>query len=374
MPLWAERERVLKYVDAYRDSKLAKRLLETLQKRPYGSRTLRLMEICGTHTVAMFRLGLRQLLPSPLQLISGPGCPVCVTATEDVDRALWIARQTGAIVATFGDFMRVPGSRSSLLTERSRGGSVRMVYASFDALQVARDNPHREVVFLGIGFETTAPTVAAAILQASREGIENFSVLSMHKLLPPAMKALLDGEGTDLHGFICPGHVSTVIGAAAYEEIAARYEIPCVVTGFEALDLLQGLHLLVDQVLAGEARVVNQYSRAVNWGGNPAAQRLLAQVFEPADAPWRGLGIIPRSGLKIRKEWQLLDAAERFAIPPMESREPPGCRCSEVLRGTVTPPQCGLFGKACTPETPVGPCMVSSEGTCGAYHQYHQED
>ncbi len=364
----------MKYLHEYRDSGLARSLLKALQKRDYGDRSLRLMEICGTHTVAMFRLGLRQLLPPSVQLISGPGCPVCVTAVDDVDRALWLAQQPGVIVTTFGDLMRVPGSCSSLAQEKSRGGAVRMVYASFDALQVARDNPHKEVVFLGIGFETTAPTVAAAMLQASREGIENFSVVSMHKLLPPAMKALLDGKGMDLHGFICPGHVSTVIGAAAYEEIVLQHAIPCVVTGFETLDLLQGLHLLVDQVLEGKARVINQYSRAVSWEGNPAAQKLLGRVFEPADAPWRGLGVIPGSGLKIRKEWQFLDAASRFAIPRMESREHEGCRCGEVLRGAMTPPQCGLFGKACNPETPVGPCMVSSEGTCGAYHQYHPED
>ncbi len=363
----------MKYLDEYRDPKLAQGLLDGLRRRDYGGRTLRFMEICGTHTVAFFRLGLRHLLPASLQLISGPGCPVCVTANQDIDRAIWLAQQPNVLVATFGDLLRVPGSRSSLLMERSRGADVRMVYASFDALQMARDNPQKEIVFLGIGFETTAPTVAAAILQASREGLHNFSVFSSHKLLPPAMRALLDGEGLNLDGFLCPGHVSTIIGAAAYEEVVARYGIPCVVTGFEALDLLQGIHLLVDQALSRVPRVLNPYTRGVSWEGNRAAQKLLREIFEPADTVWRGLGLIPESGLRIRKDWERFDAMRRFDMPPLESREHPGCRCGEVLRGVMTPPQCGLFRKACSPETPLGPCMVSSEGTCGAYYRYHED-
>jgi hydrogenase expression/formation protein HypD len=362
----------LKYLDEYRDPQLARILLETLQRRGTTNRTYKLMEICGTHTVAIFRLGLRQLLPPSIQLISGPGCPVCVTANEDIDRAIWLAQQPQVIITTFGDLVRVPGSASSLNMERSKGADVRIVYASFDALQIARDNPRHQVVFLGIGFETTAPTVAAAIKQAGAEGLDNFSVLSAHKLLPPAMTALLEAEDLRLDGFLCPGHVSTIIGAAAYEEVAARYHIPCVITGFEPLDLLQGITLLVDQLEHGKAEVINQYRRAVNWEGNVAARRLLNHIFEPADATWRGLGPIPQSGLKVRPEWEKFDAAKRFSMPVIQVKEHPGCCCGEVLRGVMTPPECGLFRAVCTPQNPMGPCMVSSEGTCGAYYRYHE--
>ncbi len=360
----------MKYLDEYRDPQLAKSLLNGLQRRGRDGRTMKFMEICGTHTVSIFRLGLRQLLPANIQLISGPGCPVCVTANEDIDRAVWLAQQPGVIIATFGDLLRVPGSSSSLHVERSRGADVRMVYASFDALQIARENPGRQVVFLGIGFETTAPTVAAAVRRAASEGLRNFSVFSAHKLLPPAMRALLEAKDQQLDGFLCPGHVSTVIGAAAYEEVVTRYHVPCVVTGFEALDLLQGITMLADQVEKGEAHVMNPYRRAVSWEGNLAARRLLDEIFEPVDSTWRGLGEIPRSGLKIRCRWKDYDAVNRFSMPRIEVKEHPGCRCGDVLRGMMTPLQCGLFRKVCTPQNPKGPCMVSSEGTCGAYYRY----
>jgi hydrogenase expression/formation protein HypD len=361
----------LKYLDEYRDPELARNLLETLTRRGNSTRSYKLMEICGTHTVAIFRLGLRQLLPKTIQLVSGPGCPVCVTANEDIDRAIWLAQQPQVIITTFGDLLRVPGSASSLNEERSKGADVRIVYASFDALQIARDNPGRQVVFLGIGFETTAPTVAAAVRQAAAEGLDNFTVFSAHKLLPPAMKALLEAEDLRLDGFLCPGHVSTIIGAAAYEEVVARYHIPCVVTGFEPLDLLQGITLLVGQLEAGKAEVVNQYRRAVNWEGNVAARKLMNDIFEAADSTWRGLGTIPKSGLKVQSRWEKYDATRRFSMPDIRVKEHPGCRCGEVLRGVMVPPECGLFRKACTPQSPLGPCMVSSEGTCGAYYRYH---
>jgi hydrogenase expression/formation protein HypD len=246
-----------------------------------------------------------------------------------------------------------------------------MVYAGFDAVAIARENPDREVVFIGIGFETTAPTVAATIRQAATEGLENFSVFSAHKLLPPAMRALLDSEDLRLNGFICPGHVSTIIGAVAYEEVVKNYHIPCVITGFEPLDILQGITILADVIAKGDAQVINQYRRAVGWDGNAAARRLMAEVFEPADTPWRGIGVIPRSGLRIRSEWASFDAGSRFSMPEIQVKEHPGCRCGEVLRGVLTPPECGLFRKVCNPQNPKGPCMVSSEGTCGAYHRYH---
>jgi hydrogenase expression/formation protein HypD len=362
----------LKYLDEYRDPQVARAIIKSIQELTPPDRTLRFMEICGTHTVAIFRAGLRQLLPPWIQLISGPGCPVCVTANEDINRAIWLARQPGVTLTTFGDLIRVPGSDSSLQKERGKGADVRIVYSTFDALQIARDNPGRYVIFIGIGFETTAPTVAAAVKEASREGIENFAVFSAHKLLPPAMRALLDTGELRLDGFICPGHVSTVIGASSYEEVASRYKIPCVVTGFEPLDLLQGISMLVDQVSTGQCTVLNQYRRAVNWQGNPVARAMIDEIFAPADTTWRGLGVIPLSGLKVRDPWARYDAARRFAMPLIQVQEHPGCKCGEVLRGIITPIQCALFRKVCDPEHPMGPCMVSSEGTCGAYFRYHR--
>lgn len=361
----------MKYLDEYRDPQLAKSLLEGLQRRRFSKGEIRLMEICGTHTVAIFRSGLKQLLPPTIKLISGPGCPVCVTANEDIDRAIWLARQPETIITTFGDLVRVPGSESSLHVERSRGADVRIVYATLDALQIARENPNRQVVFIGIGFETTAPTIAAAVQQASSLGVKNFSVFSAHKLLPPAMRALLDAREVNLDGFLCPGHVSIIIGAGAYQEVIDNYRTPCVVTGFEPLDILQGITLMADQVEGGKAEVVNQYRRAVTWEGNVAARRLIDKIFEPADSTWRGIGLIPKSGLVFRPEWKEFDASHRFSMPDIQVKEHPGCKCGEVLRGVLTPPECGLFRKVCTPQDPKGPCMVSGEGTCGAYYRYH---
>jgi hydrogenase expression/formation protein HypD len=361
----------VKYLDEYRDPELARSLLKGLQTRKPLNSPARLMEICGTHTVAIFRAGLRQLLPSWIQLISGPGCPVCVTANEDIDRAVWFARQPDVIVTTFGDLMRVPGSASSLNVERSQGADVRIVYATLDAIQIARDNPDKQVVFLGIGFETTVPTVAGAIKMAAAEGLKNFSVFSAHKLLPPAMRALLAAPDLRINGFLCPGHVSMVIGAVAYEEVVTHHHISCVVTGFEPLDLLQGITLLVDLLEKGEAAVINQYRRAVAWEGNLRAQALINEVFEPVGTTWRGLGPIPGSGLAVRKVWALYDATQRFELPIIQVKEHPGCNCGEVLRGVMTPPECKLFRTVCNPQNPMGPCMVSSEGTCGAYYRYH---
>ncbi|MGQ9669518.1 MAG: hydrogenase formation protein HypD [Desulfosoma sp.] len=360
----------LKYIDEFRDGNLARTLLAKLKTRCAGQSPMRFMEICGTHTVAIFRFGLRPLLPATVELISGPGCPVCVTAAEDIDKAIWFASQPNTIVATFGDLLRVPGSRTSLAQQRAQGADVRMVYSATDAVTLAQENPDKEVVFIGIGFETTAPTVAAAVTIADRQGIENFSVFSVHKLLPPAMETLLSSRDLQLDGFLCPGHVTTVIGAKAYEDVAARYRMPCVVTGFEPLDILHGLWMLVQQRLSGEARVDVQYRRGVSWKGNTAAQRLLAQVFRSANAVWRGLGAIAHSGLAFREEWARFDATRRFAVPMLSVREDPACRCGDVLRGTLAPPQCPLFRRVCTPQNPKGPCMVSSEGTCGAYFKY----
>jgi len=363
----------LKYIDEYRDGALARRLLAQIKKRCADLGPMRFMEICGTHTVAVFRSGLRPLLPSTVELVSGPGCPVCVTATEDIDRAVWFASQPGVVTATFGDLLRVPGSRTSLAEERARGADVRMVYSATDAVDLAREHPDRHVVFIGIGFETTAPTVAAAMAVADRLGLENFSVFCVHKVLPPAMEALLSSGELHLNGFLCPGHVTTVIGAKAYEEVARRYRMPCVVTGFEPLDILHGLLMLAQQCASGDARVEIQYRRGVTWEGNTAAQELMARVFRPADAVWRGLGLIPGSGLAIRDEWARFDAAKRFSVPRFSVREDPACRCGDVLRGALRPTECPLFRKVCTPQKPKGPCMVSSEGTCGAYFKYHYD-
>jgi hydrogenase expression/formation protein HypD len=359
----------MKYLSEYRDGSLASKIADritAISKKP-----ARFMEICGTHTVAIFKSGIREVLPQHIGLVSGPGCPVCVTATRDIDRAVKLARIPDVIVTTFGDMIRVPGSESSLKKERSLGADVRMVYSTLDALEVARQNPEKKVVFLGIGFETTAPTVAAAVVAAEAEGIKNFSVLSSHKLLPPALDALLSGGEVDVSGFICPGHVSVVIGTAPYEAVVAQYRTPCVVVGFEPVDILQGIYMLVSQIEAGEPRVEIQYRRAVAPEGNQNALKTMSRVFEPCDAPWRGLGVIPKSGLALREAYRAFDAEALFDIDAPDSPEPPGCKCGDVLRGVQTPVECKLFRKVCNPENPIGPCMVSSEGTCGAYYKYH---
>jgi len=361
----------MKYVDEYRDGELAQELARRI--RDASTRPVRLMEICGTHTMAIFRHGIRSLLPDHIELVSGPGCPVCVTSVGEIDRCVKLATNPGVIVTTFGDMLRVPGSGDSLQSQAGRGADVRMVYASLDALRIASETPGKKVVFLGIGFETTAPTVAAAVKTARDRGVSNFFVLPAHKLLPPAMEALVSGGDLGIDGFLCPGHVSTIIGTSSYAHVASRFGVPCVVAGFEPVDILQSILMLVRQIEADEARAEIQYTRAVAPEGNPAALRLIDEVFEPCDSTWRGLGPIPRSGLAFRKPFAAFDARAHFdlAIPP--AREPAGCRCAEVLKGTVRPPQCPLFRTACTPRTPVGACMVSSEGTCAAYFKYHAD-
>ena len=361
----------MKHIDEYRDPAIARALVEKI--RQVHTRPARLMEICGTHTMAIFRHGIKSLLPETLELVSGPGCPVCVTAIEEMDKAIALSRIPNVIVATFGDMMRVPGSHSSLQQEAANGADVRMVYSTFDALKIAQQNPKREVVFLGIGFETTAPTVAASILAAKAQGIRNFSVLSCHKLLPPAMDALLEGGELQIHGFICPGHVSTIIGTSSYEKVASRFHIPCVVVGFEPVDILQGILMLCEQIEKNRAGVEIQYVRAVRPEGNKGALKIMEEVFEPCDIPWRGLGWIPLSGLSIRKEYEEFDARKRFDLEVPPAKEPPGCKCAEILRGASRPIDCPLFRSVCTPSSPIGACMVSSEGTCAAYFKYHLE-
>lgn len=332
-----------------------------------------LMEVCGTHTVAINRFGLRSLLPEGLKLISGPGCPVCVTPVSHIDHVIAIAREPGAIIATFGDMMRVPGSRSSLQEAKAAGCDVRVVLSAFDTLKMAADNPNREVVFFGIGFETTSPTIAATMERAVKLGLKNFSVYPSFKLIPPAMRTLLEDHQAQIDGFICPGHVSIVIGLAPYQEIAAKYQTPCVISGFEADDILGSVMLLLEQLVEERSEAVNNYPRAVSEEGNPTAGRLLEECFQPCDANWRGIGVIPKSGLELSAAYDRFDARLRFVVPkPVEVDLPKGCACGEIMRGIKIPPQCPLFGKACTSANPVGPCMVSSEGACAAYYRYKQ--
>ncbi len=359
----------MKHLSEYRDRKLCENLLEKI--KAVHRKPVNLMEVCGTHTMSISRNGIRQILPESIRLISGPGCPVCVTSQHEIDQFTELAKIKNVIIATFGDLLRVPGSRSSLQKERADGADVRVVYSTLDCVDIAENNPGKEVIFLGVGFETTAPTIAAAILAAQRKKLKNFSVISAHKLVPPALVALMENRQVKIDGFICPGHVSVIIGARAYEPIAEKYHVPCVITGFEPVDIFQGLLLLIDQFENEKAEVEIAYRRTVTREGNLKAMQVLYDVFEPVDAEWRGLGIIPLSGLKIKDVFAKFDATKKFDLNVPYAPEPAGCACGEILAGIKTPFQCPLFAKKCTPESPVGPCMVSSEGTCAAYFRYH---
>ena len=363
----------MRFVDEFRDPRLAKALVEEIHREAQGLETVTLMEVCGTHTMSIFRHGIRGMLPPNVRLLSGPGCPVCVTPNAFLDRAIAYGRQPGVILATFGDMMRVPGSTSSLERERAGGQDIRVVYSPLDALKVAAGNPRHTVVFLGVGFETTAPTVAASMLEARRKGLTNYTVLAAHKRVPPAMETVAKAREVGLAGFICPPHVSAIIGTRPYETLATHHGLSCVVTGFEPLDILQGLLMLMRQIRRGEHRVEIQYRRVVGRNGNPAAIALMESVFETEDSLWRGIGPIPESGLRIREPFADLDIARRMTVEVESSREEKGCCCGDVLRGVRLPPQCGLFGRRCTPEHPVGACMVSGEGTCAAYYKYGAE-
>ena len=358
----------MKFVDEYRDADLGKRLIERIHKK--STKPIRLMEFCGGHTVSIVKHGIRQLLPQTIEMLSGPGCPVCVTANADLDKAIALANIPNVIITTFGDMMKVPASRSSLQQVKAEGSDVRIVYSTQDALEIARSNPSKSVVFIGIGFETTAPTVAASVLQAENEGISNYYVLLQHKICPPVIKALLDSGEVKLDGVVCPGHVSAIIGSYPYEFIARDYGIACVVSGFEPLDILLCIDMLVSQVESGESKVEIAYGRGVRPEGNPKAIELMHKVFEVGDGNWRGIGIIPESGLRFRQEYQRYDAENVFDIQPSDPIEPKGCICGDILRGVKTPLDCILFRKICNPERPVGPCMVSAEGSCSAYYQY----
>lgn len=356
-------------LDTYRDPARARELIDCIQHIA-PDRPINLMEVCGTHTMGIGRFGFRSVMPTGLNLLSGPGCPVCVTANADIDRAIALAQQPNTIVATFGDMMRVPGSTSSLAAQKAAGHDVRIVYSPLDALDLAQAHPDEQVVFIGVGFETTTPTIAAAILEAADRSLPNFSVLCMHKTTPAALRVIASDPQTAIDGFILPGHVATIIGLAPFGFLVNEFGTPGVVTGFEPVDILRGITELVELMAAGTPAIKNAYPRGVNACGNPAARALVEQVFEPCDATWRGLGTIPASGLRIRPAFADFDAGKRFDIHPEPTVEPAGCRCGDVLRGRISPAQCPLFDRVCTPEHPVGPCMVSTEGSCAARFRY----
>lgn len=355
---------------AFKDPKLARGLIESINKlAPAGGATL--MEVCGTHTVAIARNGIRALMPEGTRLASGPGCPVCVTSNRDIDAVIALCRVPNVTIATFGDMTRVPGSSSSLLAEQAAGRSVQIVYSPLDALNLAKQNPEREIVFVGVGFETTTPLVAMAIKRAAAMGLKNFSVFGAHKNMPGALEAIVNDPQLQVDALILPGHVSTIIGAEPYKFLAEKYHIPGVITGFEAVDVLQGIAMLMRQLHEGRADIEIAYARGVMPEGNPVAMAAIDEVFETCTATWRGLGEIPGSGYKIREKYAQFDALLRFAPEIEKTVEPKGCRCGDVLRARMAPNECPLFRKVCTPENPVGPCMVSSEGSCAAYYRYY---
>lgn len=355
---------------AFKDPKLARGLIESINAlAPEGGATL--MEVCGTHTVAIARNGIRALMPAGVRLASGPGCPVCVTSNHDIDKVIALARVPGVTITTFGDMTRVPGSSSSLLAEQAAGRSVQIVYSPLDALRIAQENPDREIVFVGVGFETTTPLVAMAVKRAKAMSLRNFSVYGAHKNMPGALEAIVNDPALKLDALILPGHVSTIIGAEPYRFLAEKYGIPGVITGFEPVDVLQGIAMIMRQLHEGRAEIEIAYARGVMPEGNPVALAAIDEVFETCTAAWRGLGDIPGSGYRIRDEFAEFDAMRRFEPDVEPTVEHKGCCCGDVLRGVMAPNECPLFRTVCSPENPVGPCMVSSEGSCAAYYRYY---
>jgi hydrogenase expression/formation protein HypD len=358
----------MKYLSEYRDPALARTLVERI--RAESTRPWALMEVCGGQTHTIVKQGINEVLEGAVEMIHGPGCPVCVTPLEQIDRALHLAARPEVIFTSFGDMLRVPGSDCDLLQVRARGGEVRIVYSPLDALELARRHPDREVVFFAVGFETTAPANAMAVWQAREEGIANFSVLVSHVTVPPAITALLDSPDNRVQGFLAAGHVCTIMGWMEYEPLAARYRVPIVVTGFEPLDILEGILMCVRQLEAGRHEVENQYVRSVRHDGNQAARATVDAVFELVDRKWRGIGEIPMSGLGLRDAFAAWDAERKFALYGIRAEEPAACRAGDVLRGRIKPAECPAFGGACTPERPLGAPMVSTEGACAAYHNF----
>ena len=370
----------MKHVDEFRDPVKAQALARAIRDllpriERAKQRPLQIMEVCGGHTHAIFRYGIQQLLPDAIEFVHGPGCPVCVLPMGRVDDCIALAERPEVIFASFGDAMRVPGSRKSLLKARADGADVRMVYSPLDALQLAREHPKREIVFFGLGFETTMPSTALTVLQAKAEGITNFSLFCNHITIIPTIKAILDSPGMNLDGFLGPGHVGMVVGLQPFEFIAKHYGKPITIAGFEPLDVLQSMWMVVKQIAEGRSEVENQYQRIVPAAGNSAALDAIGEVFElRAFFEWRGLGSIDHSGVRLRESYASFDAERRFTLPNLSIADPKACQCGEVLKGAIKPQQCKVFGSACTPETPLGSLMVSSEGACAAYYQYGRID
>lgn len=359
----------MRYVDEFRIPEAVRHLAHEARRSAQGRITF--MEVCGTHTMSISRFGLRPLLAPEIELISGPGCPVCVTTDEEIDTAIAVSKLPDVLLTTFGDMMKVPGTEGSLADAAAEGAKVTVVYSPLEALSIAEKEPGKRVVFLGIGFETTAPAVAATVMQARNKGIENFFLLSMHKLVPPALRALAEQDDFRVQGFMLPGHVSTIIGRDSYAFLASEFGIPCVVAGFEAADIAQAVCRLAE-MQEEVPSVETEYSRAVRPEGNTKAQRIMGEVFEINDARWRGLGLIPESGLVLREGFSDIDAGSwRIELP--RAKRDTGCRCGDILLGAIRPDDCPLFSKRCTPQNPVGPCMVSSEGTCASYYLYREE-
>jgi len=358
----------MKYLTEFRNGEIAQRMAREI--RVITTRPWKIMEVCGGQTHSIIKNGIDQMLPSEIEMIHGPGCPVCVTPLELIDKALAIAAQPGVIFCSFGDMLRVPGTDADLFQIKGAGGDVRVVYSPLDAVDLAMKNPEKQVVFFGVGFETTAPANAMSVHVAKRRGLKNFSLLVSHVLVPPAIEAIMGSPGNKVQGFLLAGHVCSVMGYWEYPPLAAKYGIPLVVTGFEPLDLLDGIRRAVVQLEAGRHEVENAYERIVNYGGNQPAQKLLAEVFEVTDRAWRGIGVIPKSGWRLSEAYRAFDAEERFQITGIHTEESPLCRAGDVLRGAIKPAECGAFGKECTPRHPLGATMVSSEGACAAYFNY----
>ncbi|WP_405165716.1 hydrogenase formation protein HypD [Nocardia sp. NBC_01499] len=362
----------MKYLDEFSSPELAAKLLDKI--RSVTTQRWAIMEVCGGQTHSIIRHGIDQLLPNEIEMIHGPGCPVCVTPLEVIDKALAIAARPGVIFCSFGDMLRVPGSEKDLFHVKSEGGDVRVVYSPLDALNIARENPDRQVVFFGIGFETTAPANAMTVYQAKRLGINNFSLLVSHVLVPPAIAAIMESPSCRVQAFLAAGHVCSVMGTEEYPPLAAKYKVPMVVTGFEPLDILEGIRRTVIQLEAGKYELENAYPRAVQAAGNPAARAMLRDVFDVTDRAWRGIGMIPQSGWKLSERYQDYDAELRYSVSDMHTDESSICRSGEVLQGLIKPHECAAFGKECTPRNPLGATMVSSEGACAAYYLYRRLD
>ena len=362
----------MKFLDEYRDGDLAQKFAREIHR--ITTKPWTIMEVCGGQTHAIVKFGIDELLPKQITLIHGPGCPVCVTSLEVIDKALEIAAKPGVIFTSFGDMLRVPGSTTDLLSVKARGGDVRMIYSPLDAVKLAEQNPAKEVVFFGVGFETTAPATAMAVFQAAQKGLKNFSMLISHVLVPPAIEALMSSPNCRVQAFLAAGHVCTVMGYEEYPPLAAKYRVPIVVTGFEPLDILHGILMTVQQLESGRAEVENQYARSVRREGNQPAQELIRKVFKVVPRKWRGVGEIPQSGWGLREKYRAFDAEQHFGLGALQVNEPPDCISGQVLRGVKKPYECAAFGTRCTPDHPLGATMVSGEGACAAYYKYRREE